>query len=281
MPAPGTTGRPAPPGRIVPLALAPPFGGGTPQRRMRMALGTWVAIEAHGTGAPAAIDGAFGAVDEVQERLHAERESSDLRRLFHARPGERTPIHPVTYHVLCFAQRLFALSGGVFDPCLPSGPGCLRDLELGYAADGRRYWGSCRIPLVIDCGGIAKGYAIDRAVEVLRAAGCEGGLVNAGGDLRLFGAARQTILVRRADGRCEPLELCDAALAVSEPGSARAPHGHRGYYRRGAPAHSVRRFAAVRAAHAMTADALTKCVLLCEPDQSRAIARALGGQVLD
>ena len=39
----------------------------------------------------------------------------------------------------------------------------------------------------IDLGGIAKGYAIDRAVEAMKAAGAVGGLVDVGGDIRCFG----------------------------------------------------------------------------------------------
>lgn len=39
----------------------------------------------------------------------------------------------------------------------------------------------------IGLGGVAKGYAVDRAVEALRAAGVTAGVVNAGGDLAVFG----------------------------------------------------------------------------------------------
>jgi len=42
-------------------------------------------------------------------------------------------------------------------------------------------------PVHIDLGGIAKGYAVDRALMALRTAGCRGALVNAGGDLAVFG----------------------------------------------------------------------------------------------
>jgi len=271
----GPTVRPHPPaGASEPLERLP-----IPLRRMRPALGTWVTIEAAGPAGEAAIERAFGAIGEVGERLHPEREGSDLRRLSEARPGEFVPIHPMTFAVLEFAKYLFALSGGVFDPCLPARPGRLSDLELGYAPHGRRF-GRCRAPLLVDCGGIAKGYAIDRAVGVLRAAGCGSGLVNAGGDLRLFGDSPQTILLRRADGRCEPIELQDGAVAVSERASERAPPGHRGYYRSGTAQVEGRRFAAVRAAEAMTADALTKCVLLCQPEAAHTIVRVLGGRVL-
>jgi FAD:protein FMN transferase len=39
----------------------------------------------------------------------------------------------------------------------------------------------------LDLGGIAKGYAVDKAIEAIRACGIEGGLIDAGGDIRCFG----------------------------------------------------------------------------------------------
>ena len=46
----------------------------------------------------------------------------------------------------------------------------------------------CR-DLIVDLGGIAKGFAVDCAVEALKDNGVEAGIVNAGGDLRTFGPA--------------------------------------------------------------------------------------------
>lgn len=51
----------------------------------------------------------------------------------------------------------------------------------GYVVTG---WG-------MDLGGIAKGYAVDRAVEVLRREGVKTGLVDAGGDIFCFGERRE------------------------------------------------------------------------------------------
>ena len=39
----------------------------------------------------------------------------------------------------------------------------------------------------LDLGGIAKGYAIDRAIEAMQAGGAVGGMVDVGGDIRCFG----------------------------------------------------------------------------------------------
>ncbi len=41
--------------------------------------------------------------------------------------------------------------------------------------------------MVIDLGGISKGYAVDRVVTILRQEGISSGIVDAGGDLRVFG----------------------------------------------------------------------------------------------
>jgi thiamine biosynthesis lipoprotein len=68
----------------------------------------------------------------------------------------------------------------------------------------------------IDLSGIAKGFAVDRAVDVLRAHGVGAGLVNAGGDLAAFGRSPWSVHLR--DPRDPRRLLCrrdltDAALA--------------------------------------------------------------------
>jgi len=47
-----------------------------------------------------------------------------------------------------------------------------------FAVDGMR----------LDLGGIAKGYAVDKAVEAMQTSGAIGGMVDIGGDIRCFGA---------------------------------------------------------------------------------------------
>jgi thiamine biosynthesis lipoprotein len=75
----------------------------------------------------------------------------------------------------------------------------------------------------IDLGGIAKGYASDRAVEVLRKAGIKGGIVACAGDIKVFGlrpdGAPWTVGIqhpRREDGALmAKITLTDAALSTS------------------------------------------------------------------
>jgi FAD:protein FMN transferase len=70
----------------------------------------------------------------------------------------------------------------------------------------------------IDLGGIAKGFAVDRAVEALRRHGIAEALVNAGGDLSAFGPRSHAIDIRdprRPERPMCRIELDNAALASS------------------------------------------------------------------
>jgi FAD:protein FMN transferase len=250
-------------------------------QRLRPAMGTWVAIEATaGTDevAAAAIEAAYLRIADVGQRLHPRRQGSELERIHSAPPQTAVAIEATTWELLQLAQSVHELSDGIFDPCLPSHPGRLSDLTLSEPGAGS-HWALCRVPLALDLGGIAKGYAIDRAIEALRAAGCVSGGVNAGGDLRVYGGSAK-VLFRRADGSCVPLTLEDEALAVSDLDAevGRRPPEHQGYYRRSGEFRPVRRYAAVVAARAVIADALTKCVLLAEKRCTARALRALGAR---
>jgi thiamine biosynthesis lipoprotein len=85
-----------------------------------------------------------------------------------------------------------------------------------------------RRPLWLDLGGVAKGFAVDRAVARLRAAGIRRGCVDAGGDLRVFGGRPLRVALRDAgDGRkvVAVVELVDAALASTSAAASRNDDG--------------------------------------------------------
>lgn len=81
----------------------------------------------------------------------------------------------------------------------------------------------------IDLGGIAKGYAIDNAINAMQKGGAIGGMVDVGGDIRCFGAppnGRETWLIGLQDPSIESedlsldkyllvLKLNDRAIATS------------------------------------------------------------------
>src|SRR6185437_4015312 len=77
-------------------------------------------------------------------------------------------------------------------------------------------------PCLLDLGGIAKGYAVDRAIAMLLQHGCTEAVVNAGGDLRCHGS-EPMIVHLRAPGQPgsmpHALSLYNEAVASSVAGS--------------------------------------------------------------
>lgn len=245
-------------------------GGLASCRRLRTGLGTLLAVEAAAPSpeqAETALEAAFAAMAAVEQRMHPSRDGSDLARLnaMTAHPSPPIAVHRSTWELLKLAHRLHELSGGIFDPCLPCRQGRLGDVELLPHFNVR-----CHAPVRLDFGGFAKGYAVDQAIEALVRHGCSAGLVNAGGDLRVFGPRAETFLLRESAGQLRPVRLSNAALAVSDTHESRRPPEHVGYYSRTRTASdpdAVVRSAAVIASQAVLADALTKCALLCTAQQ--------------
>jgi FAD:protein FMN transferase len=253
-------------------------------RRARPLLGTFVEIAV--TGAlpekmEAAVDAAFDAVAMVHRLMSFHDDGSDVSRLNREAFSGPMIVHPWTLEVLAAALDLHRRSEGVFDVAVAP---VLQDLGLlprhaneapvRSAGVGEPFvirsdgWVAFRDRRVrIDLGGIAKGYAVDRAVAVLRDRGIAQGIVNAGGDLAVFGPQPEVVHVR--DPRDPTRAMClvdvaNAALATSggrfDPMAAGAPTvGAVIDPRTAAPA---RLFGAtVRAQSCMLADALTKVVM--------------------
>jgi thiamine biosynthesis lipoprotein len=237
------------------------------ESRLRIGLGTLIAISAEADAPLCALSGieaAFDAVARVESLMHPTRTGSDLLAIRQGGLGRPLAVHPWTWEVLALSRQLHQASKGVFDPCLSSAAGRFADLEFAAPQSVVPHR-----PLHIDLGGIAKGYAVDRALVALRAAGCRGGLVNAGGDLAVFGDRTHAIIIRdQREGDCV-IELKNAALATSDVCSAARPAEHRGYYH-GVTRREIRAGKiSVSAASAAVADALTKC-LLAHPGETHA-----------
>jgi FAD:protein FMN transferase len=214
------------------------------RRRARPLLGTLVEVAATDT---TAIEVAFAAVAEVHARMSRHSDGSDVGRFHALAVGRTLRVAPCTAEVLAAARELEGASDGLFDAGDGSG-------AQGWTLAGtllRKAGAAARL----DLDGIAKGYAVDCAIAALQAAGCERGWVNAGGDLRVFGACALPIRLRdEAHGGVRAFAtLRDGAFATSY--SAR---WHPRCARRGCPARHV----SVAAPQALWADALTKVVAL-------------------
>lgn len=244
--------------------------------RLRVALGTFVAVEAEADAAGTAergVEAAYEAIAKLERLMHPERPGSDVALLSHCKPATVLPVDRWTWEVLELCHALHRVSDGAFDPCLNVAPGRLADIELLEDLRVRT-----RVGVRVDLGGVAKGYAVDRALEAMRAAGCIAGLVNAGGDLAVFGARSRTLLCDTACGTAVAVELRDAALATSDTENLSRPAQHRGYY------HGINRDlpivgrVTVTAPRAAVADALTKCLLAADGVPRRVMLEAFGAR---
>jgi thiamine biosynthesis lipoprotein len=214
-------------------------------RRARPLLGTLVDIRIDGAGpdAPHALERAFAAIERVHRAMSAQESTSDIARL---RSGRWCALDPWTRRVLHRAEEIRLVTGGLFDPA-----------ACHYALDG-----------------IAKGFAVDRAVECLRDAGIAAGVVNAGGDLRVFGSVFEELYVRPPHRPAELLSLGsvrEAAVATSGCAGLVDPRSAAGGSRGGGTT--------VIAADCMTADALTKPCLL-EPQHAGELAARFGARAI-
>jgi thiamine biosynthesis lipoprotein len=214
-----------------------------PIKRARPLLGTLVEIRVSSAGEAAvrAVERAFGAIERIHRAMSAQESTSDIARL---RAGRHAGLDPWTRRVLERAEEIRLATDGLFD--------C----------------GACAFAL----DGIAKGFAVDRAVEVLQAAGVQAGAVNAGGDLRLFGDEMQEVHVRPPHAGQHLVNIGrTAAAAVATSGSALLvdPRG---------AARTPLAGVTVIAADCMTADALTKPCMLA-PKRAAEIAARFGAHV--
>jgi thiamine biosynthesis lipoprotein len=222
-------------------------------------MGTFIAIEALADTreiCDSAVSGAFHAVAQVERLMHPTRCGSDLAAMRDCPLDVPLSVHAWTWAALELCKRLNTLSHGIFDPCLPGSRGRLPELELRPPHSVIQ-----RARLQLDLGGIAKGFAVDRAIDELRRRGCHGGLVNAGGDLAAYGDRERDIQCRRRDGRTVVIKLRNSALAISDAENEWRPAEHRGYYNGADHSANVSGYAAVMAPEAVIADALTKCLL--------------------
>lgn len=219
----------------------------------RLVMGTFahiIAVAIDSGTAEDCVETAFAQIQKVDELMSDYNSDSQICQVNRDGSKRAVKVSESTYEVLQKAVRFSKLSSGVFDVTvgplvdlwrsageansLPSDEDIARahskvgyeklildpnDISVRFAVEGMR----------IDLGGIAKGYAVDKAVEAMKKIGAIGGMIEIGGDVRCFGApprGRNNWLIGLQDAgatKLNPetgklllvLELADAAVATS------------------------------------------------------------------
>jgi len=227
------------------LAAATVVAGAERLTRRQPWFGTFVTVTVFGED-PAllatASSQAFAVFQRLDGLLSAHRRDSELSRLNATASTGPVEVSGVLWEVINAAQTVAQQTGGCFDITvlpLTQAWGFLwkehrfpsaaeraelltrtgyRNLECDPASRTVRF----RVEgMGLDLGAIAKGYAVDCAVDGLRAAGIEAGMVNAGGDLRVFGRppGQAGWPVQLEDplklGTRETIEVVDTSISTS------------------------------------------------------------------
>lgn len=198
------------------------------KKYMRPLLGTFVEITATGREPLGAIEAAFDEIASIEAKLSYYNPSSDTSRINSLASNTVLKIDSQTWHVLNTCNALSDMSDGLFDITIAP-----KLIQMGYLPSSLHHeatgnWkdivlleeGSLQLtrPVCIDLGGIAKGYCVDRAIDVLHTYGLQSGSVNAGGDLRIFGPDPQPLYTRHPlfpEQTLPITEICNSAAATS------------------------------------------------------------------
>ncbi len=184
--------------------------------------------------ARSAVSKALEEVHRLDRMLSSEEGGTEIWEVNHSAGWVR--VSPETYQLLQASLHYARLTGGAFDPTVKplvdlwmkevrrTGklPSRERLEEVRGLVDWRRVRlenGRVRLEqgMELTLGGIAKGYAADRACEILRSAGIRAGMVQIGGEIRVFGKTWEIGIQhpRRPEKLLGRVKLRDAAISTS------------------------------------------------------------------
>lgn len=255
-------------------------------KRCRPLLGTFVEISLTDDQQPQHVlqdlaEIAFGRIARVQSLMSFHDPASELSRLNACGHLHPLPVNEWTREVISEAVRLGCASEGVFEvatatPETPWKFSPRKDEDLTCASrdvvihcDGRV---SFRRPLQLNLSDVAKGFAVDKAAELLAEQGVQRAVINAGGDLRFVGV-RPASLPMRDPAAPHSLHLFAQITAPAVTSSSAHYSNGRHHWRKVNHILHPRTRKPMRsnvsvsvfAQTCVQADALTKVVLLDEP----------------
>jgi len=270
-----------------------------------------IVVYAPNSGAAAAATrSAFQRIRELDGILSDYQAESELSRLSHQSGGPPVKIGADLFRVLSVAQNLAVRSNGAFD--VTAGPviqlwrrarrqRALPEVDLIAAAfdllgfrwltlDAKQQTAQLAKPgMRLDVGGIAKGYAADAALKILKQAGIERALVALGGDIAVsnppLGKKGWTIEIASLNlsgvPKPRPLLLHNAAVSTSGDAEQFVELGGIRYSHiidpRTGKALTGRRSVTVVAVNGIDSDALATAVSVMDPPKGLKLIDATPG----
>ena len=260
-------------------------------KRLKPLLGTFVEIGTiiQDQNTEYAIGTAFKAIEKIHHLLSFHDPNSELSRLNRSN-GNLIELDPLSYRVLRLAKIIGKYSNELFN-CTVGGVLVNKDIlpkhadvdfcEYGNSNDIELYENKIRLgrPVLITLDGIAKGYAVDYAILVLKKQGVTSGWINAGGDLRIFGDIALPVQRRELNGSLSDIgHLKNIALSTSSITTSNKTYP--GYIVKSDSGKCHQGSWSVMARYCWLADALTKVAGLADNEHRHNIIEKLGGKLV-
>ncbi len=177
-----------------------------PIQRVQLQMGTYARVLIY-DGNNKDVDAAFAEIKKLDNLLSDYNPNSEISEINNMAGEKAVKVNPQVIEVLEIAKNIASQTDGAFDPTIGA-------LTIGVYRFGREsdtepnienidkakslvnykdliidgdYVYLKREGMMIDLGAIGKGYAVEKAVTVLKERGIKHGLVSLSGDLRVFG----------------------------------------------------------------------------------------------
>lgn len=264
---------------------------------------------------PGVVEAAFAEIERLEALMSSYIPTSDVSKVTAAAGGGKVTVSPEVIEVVETAVKVARLSGGAFDPTVGV-LGALWDfggesarvpekkelekvlLLVDYTRiiidPDRRLLSLGTESMRLDLGGIAKGYIVMKAVQILEAQGVRWGIIRAGGDMVVFqedkelpGAEPFTIGIQhpRESGKLlGAIRLIDGAFATSGDYERFFIKGDERYHHildpaTGYPARGSRSVTIIAASPAdpTMADGLSTAVFVMGPTKGMALIESIDG----
>lgn len=183
----------------------------------------------------AAIEAAFRELERIDKKFNVYNKNSEVH-FINSSKSKKIPISDEMKNLLNFSIYISSITDGAFDVTIfplvrlwnvkesekpPSDAEIQRLIsQIGYKRIALKNSSLIkeRADIMLDFGGVAKGYAVEKAVKVLKEHGVKSGLINAGGDIKLFGDKSWNIGIahpRKPNRLLGILKLKDVAIVTS------------------------------------------------------------------
>ena len=181
------------------------------------------------------INAAFEHIKRVEKALSSYDEEAEIYRLNHF---NTTEISSDTFEALSLSKKYYIQTGGYFDITIGSiTKGLYRFGEKrsrvpdvlalkkakvdfkGLHFDSKRAWTDKGI--IIDLGGMGKGFGVDKAVALLKEQGVTKGVVSLSGDIRCLHKCEMQIQHPFEEGPLASFTMMDDGMGISTSGNYR------------------------------------------------------------